>query len=52
MSSRYREVLAQLEYQAGQAEVWRDAVTELVPAHFRHRRRTRPRGPLPRPFRS
>jgi alpha-glucuronidase len=23
---RYREVLAQLEYQAGQAEVWRDAV--------------------------
>ncbi len=24
---RYREVLAQLEYQAGQAEVWRDAVT-------------------------
>jgi alpha-glucuronidase len=25
---RYREVLAQLEYQAGQAVVWRDAVTE------------------------
>jgi alpha-glucuronidase len=24
---RYKEVLAQLEYQAGQAEVWRDAVT-------------------------
>jgi alpha-glucuronidase len=24
---RYREVLAQLEYQAGQAEVWRDAVS-------------------------
>ena len=24
---RYQEVLAQLEYQAGQAEVWRDAVT-------------------------
>ena len=24
---RYRQVLAQLEYQAGQAEVWRDAVT-------------------------
>jgi alpha-glucuronidase len=24
---RYREVLAQLEYQAGQAQVWRDAVT-------------------------
>ncbi len=24
---RYNEVLAQLEYQAGQAEVWRDAVT-------------------------
>ena len=24
---RYHEVLAQLEYQAGQAEVWRDAVT-------------------------
>jgi len=24
---RYRDVLAQLEYQAGQAEVWRDAVT-------------------------
>jgi alpha-glucuronidase len=24
---RYEEVLAQLEYQAGQAEVWRDAVT-------------------------
>src|SRR6185295_1042550 len=23
---RYREVLAQLEYQSGQAEVWRDAV--------------------------
>ena len=23
---RYREVLAQLEYQAGQAVVWRDAV--------------------------
>jgi alpha-glucuronidase len=25
--SRFREVLEQLEYQAGQAEVWRDAVT-------------------------
>jgi alpha-glucuronidase len=25
---RYREVLAQLDYQAGQAVVWRDAVTE------------------------
>ncbi len=25
---RYREVLAQLEYQAGQSVVWRDAVTE------------------------
>ena len=25
---RYREVLAQLEYQAGQAVVWRDAVTD------------------------
>lgn len=25
---RYREVLAQLEYQAGQAQVWRDAVTQ------------------------
>jgi alpha-glucuronidase len=25
---RYREVLAQLEYQAGQAEVWRDAVAD------------------------
>jgi len=25
--ARYREVLAQLEYQDGQAEVWRDAVT-------------------------
>ena len=25
---RYREVLAQLEYQAGQAEVWRDAVND------------------------
>ena len=25
---RYRAVLAQLEYQAGQAEVWRDAVTK------------------------
>ena len=24
---RYNEILAQLEYQAGQAEVWRDAVT-------------------------
>ncbi len=24
--ARYREILAQLEYQAGQAEVWRDAV--------------------------
>ena len=24
---RYREILAQLKYQAGQAEVWRDAVT-------------------------
>ncbi len=24
---RYREVLSQLEYQAGQAQVWRDAVT-------------------------
>ena len=24
---RYQEILAQLEYQAGQAEVWRDAVT-------------------------
>jgi alpha-glucuronidase len=24
---RYREILAQLEYQAGQAEVWRDAVS-------------------------
>ena len=23
---RYREILAQLEYQAGQAQVWRDAV--------------------------
>jgi alpha-glucuronidase len=29
---RYREVLAQLEYQSGQAVVWRDAVTEW----FRH----------------
>jgi alpha-glucuronidase len=26
--SRYRDVLAQLEYQAGQAQVWRDAVTD------------------------
>lgn len=26
-NQRYREVLARLEYQAGQAEVWRDAVT-------------------------
>ena len=49
---RYREVLAQLEYQAGQAVVWRDAVTEWF-------RRTsgiadaRGRvGQLPRPLRS
>jgi alpha-glucuronidase len=26
-NQRYRDILAQLEYQAGQAEVWRDAVT-------------------------
>ena len=30
---RYNDVLAQLEYQAGQAEVWRDAVNVWFRAH-------------------
>ncbi len=38
---RYHEVLAQLEYQAGQAVVWRDAVHRLVSARY-------PGFPMPR----
>ncbi len=43
---RYHAVLAQLEYQAGQAIVWRDAVVELVSPRVRHSRCERPRGDI------
>ena len=49
---RYQAVLAQLEYQAGQAMVWRDAVTMWFFQGLWHRRCPGPRRKLSRPHRS
>ena len=43
---RYREVLDRLEYQAGHAQVWRDAICRWFMKRSRHRRRKGPRGQL------